>query len=226
MSDQIIKVTDDNGVEKSLTFPDDISMSAFLVKSRMIEAIETQASRWETLAKSTGDRELSRYYAERAKSAAGQAAGYRELAANHLSASQAASVTKALGQVYGKTPVVRKDAVKANRPVKVENDLANETQRRAFIAQAEAAEAEMREHQRKADEAERVGNSSSDRTIYRHYQDRRLSIWRTPNWPCSRAASFRLGCSRVFKVVRQCQARRLSSCHGSHTGRPRRQCKP
>lgn len=92
----------------------------------------------------------------------------------------------------GKIPVRKSKAVKANQPVRAtDNRLVNETAKAGLLANAEAADNERREHERRANEAEHTSNLSSDRTIYRHYQDKRREHLALAELARARAESFR-----------------------------------
>jgi hypothetical protein len=84
-----------------------------------------------------------------------------------------------------------KELAKANQPVRAtDNRLVNETAKAGLLANAEAADNERREHERRANEAEHTSNLSSDRTIYRHYQDKRREHLALAELARSRADSF------------------------------------
>jgi hypothetical protein len=147
-----------------------------------------EAARYERLSKSTGDRELSAYYAAKAKelrSPAAQIAAARE----QLEEVKRRVTSEVTQEVWAQK------ARRASTPTS--NKLVEQTARQGLLANATAASNEAREHERRANEAEHTSNLSSDRTIYRHYQDVRREHLALAELARSRESSFRRAAANV-----------------------------
>jgi hypothetical protein len=153
--EHVIKFTSNDGREESLTFDREEDMALFVVGAGVIKDIERHAAKWRRQAAEVGDRELSCYYLEKAVKAEGDVKRYRELAANGNQDVAKAAWARTLGK--GAVQVAKPAA--NNPPKRVNNDMANESQRRAYLAH----------HDREAESAHQCMLSTSNRDVVSHY---------------------------------------------------------
>jgi hypothetical protein len=149
---------------------------------------QTEAERFERLSKSVSDRELAAYYAERAKE-------LRSRPAILASAEKQLAAVKEQADQIQRRATAQANLHRAVKPT--DNKMVNQTARAGLLASAEAADNERREHERRAGEAEHTSNLTSDRTIYRHYQDKRREHLALAELARSRADSFRRAAANV-----------------------------
>jgi hypothetical protein len=134
----------------------------------LAENIYAEAERFERLAKSVSDRELAQYYAERAKAL--RKSETPERAGRRIAA----------------------EVVKENQPLKrTTNKVVNETARQGLLANAEAAEREAAEWDRKAEEKLSAVRRVSDRTLVNYYSESAREMRAHAELARSRASAFR-----------------------------------
>lgn len=146
-------------------------------ETQEMNARQAEAERFERLSKSVGDRELASYYAERAKEA-------RSTIPVKAVKDTPVPIPQNGPKPFPATPM-------GNQPMRTDNPVVNATAKAGIVANAEAAERECREHERRAAEAERTARLSSARDVINNATARRQEHLAHAAMSRARGESFR-----------------------------------
>jgi hypothetical protein len=150
---------------------------------KQADASQAEAERYEKLAKSVSDRELARYYAERAKEL--------RSSVQPVNTAKDASPKPVTPKPVSPTPAARSAGANFNQAVKPTSDkLTNETARQGLLVNAESCERESVEWNRKAQEKQNAV-LRAPRELVSYYNEQARSYRANAEMARSRGESFR-----------------------------------